>query len=201
MSQIQNVPPEEKILEKKYTLEEYFDLEYQAAFRNEFWDGSIKAMSYTSPEHGEIQSNISDALANCIKAKNCKKYVADRMILILACNKVFYPDLVIVCGEQKFHQHKKNMKATLNPTVLIEILSPSTEEQDRIDKWMCYRTIPTLQQYLMVHQDRASIHSYHRQTEREWHYTYAQTLAESIAVMDCIVTLEAIYAGIIFPAM
>jgi Uma2 family endonuclease len=200
MSQIQKILPEEKSIKKQYTLEEYFDLEYQAEYRNEFWDGNIKAMSYTSPEHGEIQTNISDALADCISIKGCKKYVADRMILIPACNKVFYPDLVIVCGEQEFHQHKKNMKATLNPTVLIEILSPSTEEQDRIDKWMCYRTIPTLQQYLMIHQDCASIHSYHRQTEREWHYTYAQTLAESITIMDCRVALEAIYAGIAFQA-
>ncbi len=56
--------------------------------------------------------------------------------------RFFYPDLVIVCGEQSFRDHKGKMKATLNPSVIIEILSDSTEEEDRIDKWGCYRTVP-----------------------------------------------------------
>ncbi len=181
---------------KRYSLEEYFDFEYNAPRKHEFWDGQIHAMAYTSPKHGEIQTNLSDALASCLKAKGCKRYIADRMILVPECNKVFYPDLVIVCGEQQFHQHKKKMQATLNPSVIIEILSDSTEQEDRIDKWMCYRTIPSLQQYIMVQQNTPSIHSYRRKSEREWDYSYANKPEESISVLDCVIKVAEVYAGV-----
>lgn len=182
---------------KIYTLEEYFDLEYKAEHRHEFWNGEIRAMAYTSPEHGDIQTNLSDALAACLNAKGCKRYTADRMILVPECNKVFYPDLVIICGEQEFYQYKKKMKATVNPAVLIEILSDSTEQKDRIDKWACYRKIPSLQQYVMVHQNTPSIHSYRRKTEREWDYSYADKPEETITILDCVVEIDAVYAGIV----
>lgn len=181
---------------KRYTLEEYFDLEFKAERKHEFWNGEIRAMSYTSPEHGEIQTNLSDVLAACLRAKECKKYIADRMILVPECNKVFYPDLVIICGEQQFHQYKKKMKATLNPAVLIEILSDSTEQQDRIDKWNCYRSIPSLQQYVIVEQNKLNIHSYRRKMEREWHYSYADKPGDTISILDCVVQVNAVYEGI-----
>ncbi len=181
---------------KHYTLEAYFDMEYKAEQKHEFWNGEIRAMAYASPEHGRIQTNLSDELAACLKAKGCMRYTSDRMILVPECNKVFYPDLVIICGEEQFYQHKKKMKATLNPAVLIEILSDSTEQQDRIDKWTCYRSIPSLQQYIIVEQNKINIHSYRRKGEREWEYSYADKQEETIAILDCAVKLEAVYAGI-----
>lgn len=181
---------------KRYTLEEYFDFEYKAERKHEFWDGQIHAISYTSPAHGEIQTNFSDALAACLKGKDCKRYTSDRMILVPECNKVFYPDLVIICGEQQFYSYKKNMKATLNPSVIIEILSDSTEQEGRIDKWMCYRTIASLQQYIMVQQNTMSLHSYRRKNSREWDYAYADKAEETIPVMDCLIKVEAVYAGV-----
>ena len=77
---------------KTYTLEEYFDFEYKAEGKHEYLDGRIRALAYTSPAHGEIQTNLMDALAACLKAKACKRYAADRMIYVPDCNKVFYPD-------------------------------------------------------------------------------------------------------------
>lgn len=185
-----------KATAKFYTLEEYFDFEYKAKGKHEFWDGKIHAMAYTSPAHGDILSNLSDVLAVCLKNKGCKKYTSDRMILVQGCNKVFYPDLVIICEEQQFHQHKTKMKATLNPAVIIEILSDSTEQKDRIEKWECYRTIPSLQQYLLVQQNTQSIHSYRRKNEREWDYSYADKPDESIPVLDCIIRVSAVYEGV-----
>ncbi|MFN0034169.1 MAG: Uma2 family endonuclease [Saprospiraceae bacterium] len=101
----------------------------------------------------------------------------------------------IICGEQAFRSHKGKMKATLNPTVIIEILSDSTEEEDRIDKWACYRTVPSLQQYIMVQQNTQSIHSYRRKTEREWGYSYANKPDESITIADCLVQMKDVYEG------
>ena len=195
--QAQSAPANKKsTVAKSYSLEEYFDLEYNAARKHEYLDGQIRAMAYTSPAHGEIQTNLMDALAACLKAKSCKRYAADRMVYVRDCNKVFYPDLVIVCGEQEFRSHKGKMKATLNPSVIIEILSDSTEEEDRIDKWGCYRTVPSLQQYIMVQQNAQSIHSYRRKSEREWDYSYANKHEEAISVLDCLVHVSDVYAGV-----
>lgn len=184
---------------KRYTLEEYFDLEYKAERKHEFWDGEIRAMSYASPEHGKIQTNLMDAFAVCLKAKGCARYTSDRMILVPECNKVFYPDILIVCEEEIFHIHKKKMKISVNPTVVIEILSDSTAEIDRTKKLTCYRSISSLQQYLIVEQNMPNIHSYRRRTEREWDYTYADKPDDTIAILDCVVKIEAVYAGIAIP--
>ena len=196
-SQAQSTPTSKKsAAPKRYSVEEYFDFEYTATGKHEYLDGQIRAMAYTSPAHGEIQTNLMDALAACLKLKACKRYAADRMIYVPHCNKVFYPDLVIVCVEQEFRQHKGKMKATLNPSVIIEILSDSTEEEDKIDKWDCYRTIPSLQQYLMVQQNVKSIHSYRRKSERAWDYSYANKPEESVEVIDCMVFVKDVYSGI-----
>ena len=181
---------------KTYTLEEYFDFEYKAEGKHEYLDGRIRAMAYTSPAHGRIQTNFMDELAQCLKAKGCMRYTSDRMVYVPQCNKIFYPDILIVCDTETFRQYKGKMKATLNPSVIIEILSDSTEEEDRIDKWGCYRTIPSLQQYLMVQQNAKSIHSYRRKSEREWDYSYANKPEEAIAVMDCLVQVKEVYAGV-----
>jgi Uma2 family endonuclease len=194
--QSQSAPSPKSPTPKRYTLEEYFDLEYKAERKHEFWDGQIHAMAYTSPNHGRIQTNIMDELAACLKAKGCTRYTSDRMIFVPECNNIYYPDILIVCGEETFQTQKKNMKATLNPSVIIEILSDSTEQEDRINKWMCYRSIPSLQQYVMVQQNTPSLHSYRRKSEREWDYAYADKNDETIAILDCIVKVEAVYAGV-----
>ncbi len=181
---------------KVYSLAEYFDFENISEGKHEFWDGKIHAMAYTSPTHGELQTNFSDALAACLKSKGCLRYTSDRMVLVPDCNKVFYPDIVIVCGEQQFYQHKKNMKATLNPSVIIEILSESTEQEDRIDKWTCYQSIASLEHYIMVQQTTMGVHSYRRKGERVWDYVSAYKPDDTIEVMECIVKVADIYAGI-----
>ncbi len=181
---------------KRYTLEEYFDFEYKSTGKHEYLNGKIQAMAYTSPAHGRIQTNMMDELASCMKAKGCTRYTSDRMLYVPDCEQILYPDLLIVCGEERFYQHKKKMMATLNPTVIVEILSDSTEEQDRVNKWSCYRTVDSLQQYLLVEQNRISIHSYKRQSARDWHYSYADKPEESIEVLECLLSLRAVYEGV-----
>ncbi len=192
----QNIPASNPSDEQTYSLEAYFDMEYKAERRHEYLNGQIKAMAYTSPEHGEIQVNLLDALSNCLQSQGCKRFASDRMVYVPGCNKVFYPDIVIVCGEHILHQHKGKMKATLNPSVIVEILSDSTENEDKIDKWDCYRKIASLQQYIMVEQRAQSVHSYHRVDERKWAYSYADEPEESIEIQDCTLTLKDIYKSI-----
>jgi len=124
---------------KVTTLEEYFAYEAQAEGRHEFVGGKIEAMAYTSEEHATIVHNLDVLLGNCLRKKDCKVYPGDRMLYVEDCRSVFYPDLLLVCGEPQYHQATKNMKATLNPSVVIEILSDSTEYLDKTAKTRCYK--------------------------------------------------------------
>ena len=183
----------------KFTLEEFFDFEFKATGKHEFINGQIRAMAYTSPAHGTIQTNLMDELAQCLKAKGCKRYTSDRMVLVPDCQKgIFYPDLVVICGEEEFHTHKKKMQATLNPSLIIEILSHSTEEMDRTEKWGCYQKIKSLKQYILIEQNRQAIHNYRRKSEsdRYWDYNSVENHDEVIEILDCPVRVREIYAGV-----
>ncbi|MCC7244211.1 MAG: Uma2 family endonuclease [Saprospiraceae bacterium] len=182
----------------QHTLEEYFEFEFNADRKHEYFGGKIQAMAYTSPEHGRIQTNFMDELAACLKSKGCVRYTSDRMLFIEDCNVVFYPDIMIVCGEEEYKQYSKNMKATLNPSVLIEILSDSTEQDDRVSKWPCFKEIKSLKQFVLVNQKKASIESYVRTGEKSWAYTYASSIEEDIEILDCRLHLTDIYAGVEF---
>lgn len=97
-SQAQSVPTGKKpVATKTYSLEEYFDFEFSAEGKHEYLNGQIRAMAYTSPAHGEIQTNLMDALAACLKAKACKRYAADRMVYVAiyygAAKRPKYPQL------------------------------------------------------------------------------------------------------------
>lgn len=183
---------------KTYTLEQYFDKEYRSEMRHEFLNGHIRAMAYTSEIHGKIVSNLIRHLGNCKADKDCDVYGSDRMILVEKCNKVFYPDIVVVCGEQKFYQYKKNMRATLNPKILIEVSSPSTENEDKIDKWSCYRHIESLEQYIIVSHRTKLVNVYERtDIENKWLVT---ELSENdiLELDDCKIPLSDIYDRVVF---
>jgi Uma2 family endonuclease len=190
--------PKPKRVKKIWSLEEYFDREYKVEGKHEFHNGEIRAMAYTSISHGDIFSNIFKQLANCIENANCKLYGSDRMVYIPFCNKVFYPDLVIVCGEHETKLHKKSMQATLNPKILIEVTSPSTEAEDRIDKWACYKTIPSLKQYLIVSHRKKAVEVYNRtQEENKWLNTEVTDEEDYVEIGDCKVKLKDIYNKVI----
>lgn len=183
---------------KTYTLEQYFDKEYRSEMRHEYMNGHIRAMAYTSVAHGDIFSNLFAAISVCVKAKDCKLYGSDRMLYVPKCNRIFYPDLLIVCGEHQMLNHKGKMRATLNPKVLIEITSPSTENEDKIDKWSCYRHIESLEQYIIVSHRTKLVNVYERtDIENKWLVT---ELSENdiLELDDCKIPLSDIYDRVVF---
>lgn len=196
--QHQDKPKNSRSKKQDWTLEQYFDREYKAEVRHEFLNGEIRAMAYTSEIHGKLLTNLIGTLYPCTEKHKCELYGSDRMVYIPFCNKVFYPDLVIVCGEHEFKQYKKNMKATLNPSVLIEISSPTTESEDRIDKWACYKTIPSLKQYLIVSHRKKSVETYNRMAENDnkWINSEAKEDNDIIEIGDCKISLSDIYKNI-----
>lgn len=179
------------------TLESYFEYEYGAGRRHEFIGGKIMAMAYTSPEHGQIASNLGLVLGNCLLEKDCSVYIGDRMLFVRACREVFYPDLMMVCGKQEFYQASKNMKATVNPGVVIEILFDSTEHLDKTTKTRCYKKILSLSQIVFVSQKEKHVRILEREGER-WIDTEFYEEGDVVILGECAVPLAEIYRKVPF---
>ena len=181
----------------KISLEDYFEFEYTAQGRHEYIDGKIVAMAYTSEEHGSILTNLITALANCLREEDCKVYGSDRMLFAKECKQVFYPDLLIVCGIHEFYQATKKMKASLNPVVIIEILSDSTEYLDKTTKTRCYKKIPSLRQIVFVSQKEKHIRILEREDER-WIDTEFYEEADVPKIGNCEIPLTEVYRKVEF---
>ena len=182
---------------KGTSLAAYFEYEFQSEGKHEFVDGKIVAMSYTSEEHGKIVSNLTRLLGNCLLNKDCDVFTSDRMLFIPACNQVFYPDLLVVCGQHEFHQASKNMKATLNPSLVIEILSDSTEYMDKTTKTRCYKKIPGLQQIIFVSQKEQHIRILEHEDGR-WIDMEFYEEGDVLKIGKCDLALAEIYRRVSF---
>lgn len=186
---------------KYLSLSEYFEFEYKAKVRHEYLDGKLRPMSYTSSNHGDIVHNINRLIGNYMSDKVGKVYTETRMLYVPECSKVYYPDVLVILGEHQKYFHKGKMEATLNPTALIEIASDSTEEHDKNEKWECYQTIESLQQYVLISQKSVFIGLYERQTSdsEKWIYTGHRDLETIINISGCNISLKDIYNKVEFP--
>ena len=145
----------------RYSAEEYLVLERESEERHEYLDGEIYAMAGESAEHGAICTNLSGQLYNQLRGKDCQVFSKDMKVRSGPSPRsghrpkglYSYPDLSIVCGELKFHDEHRDV--LLNPTVIIEVLSPTTEAFDRGEKWARYQIwLPELSDYLPVSQSK-----------------------------------------------
>jgi Uma2 family endonuclease len=178
---------------------EYLALERRAETRSEYHDGELLAMVGASREHNLIVLNCGREISAQLKGRPCETYANDMRVKVAAVNRYFYPDLVIVCGEPQFED--SSVDTLLNPTVIIEVLSDSTERFDRGKKFAYYRTLPSLRGYLLIAQDEYRIDAYRKDTDRRWLLEDAQgrdaTLALGIA--DCTLALREVYDRIDLP--
>ena len=184
---------------KKYSLDEYLQLEKVAESRYEYDNGSIVKMAHTSVPHGIIVNNLNLLIGNCLFEKDCFVFAENRMLYIPYCNKSYYPDLLIICGEHKLKRMSENMEATLNPSIVIEVLSDSTEGIDKTDKFVCYRKIPTLKQFILVSQKEKRIEIYNRlENTEKWLLETTEDDDETVQIGDCIFKVKDIYRRINF---
>jgi Uma2 family endonuclease len=184
---------------RKYTLQEYFDFEYSSEFKHEYHDGTIVKMAYTSESHGIIVHNLNFLLGSCLRDKDCNVFSSDRMLYVKQCNKVYYPDVLVVCGETEYYKYSKNMQATLNPSILIEVLSDSTEDEDRRNKMRCYRHIQSLKQYILVAQDEKFIEVIQKTENEKWTTDIFDTNDDVLKIGDYDIPLSEIYWKVEFP--
>jgi Uma2 family endonuclease len=179
--------------------QEYLVRERQADFRSEFYRGEMFAMAGASWEHTLIKDNLAGETRNQLKAGPCRVGTSDLRVKITATEMYTYQDMVVVCGEPQFEDD--HFDTLLNPRVLVEVLSDSTEKYDRGTKFAHYRQIPSLQEYVMVAQDRPLVERYVRQADSTWVLTVFDDLTQTFAFASIAtqVALAEIYRGVTFP--
>lgn len=153
-------------LEHVWTPEEYLAMERKSETKHELIDGQIYAMAGASLSHIRIVSNLTRHLGNCLVGKPCEPCPTDLKVRIPGTKNYVYPDVTVICGEPQLEDEHKDI--LLNPTVIFEVLSPSTAEYDRKTKFHFYRRIPSLRHYVMVTQDEMRVEHYVRSTNGKW---------------------------------
>lgn len=188
-----------------YTAEQYLAWEREADERNEFVDGEIYAMAGESGAHADISMNLAVLLGGQLKNSDCRARTKDTKVRSGALKEHFgrglisYPDMVVICGEPQYHDDHKDV--VLNPKVIIEVLSDSTEEFDRGVKFTRYRNFnPTLTDYILISQDEPHVEHYIRVENGEWLLREFDGLDASFQIesIDCTISLSELYDRVKF---
>jgi len=189
----------EQYIEKEhYTEAEYFDFERTSFGRWEYVNGKIRQMSGGTTDHGDISSNLVRVLGNALVPRGCHVYGSD--VKIHTGNGInTFPDVSVICGQNRYYLGKKDI--VLNPLLIVEVLSPSTQNYDRTEKFEHYQTIETLTDYLLVEQDHARVMLYTRRTDF-WEMRVITGLNGSVFLpsVDVTLSLADVYALIDFDA-
>lgn len=155
---------------KRWTYAEYLAIEAESDQKHEFCDGVvlplIVAMAGGTAAHADLSMQVGAVLATKLRGRPCRPYTSDLKVIIEATSLATYPDISVICGPIESAPYDPH-NAT-NPTVLVEVLSPSTEAYDRGEKFSHYRRLPTLQDYVLVSTQRAQIEVFHRAAEGQW---------------------------------
>jgi Uma2 family endonuclease len=179
------------------TPEEYLAWERKSDTKHEYLHGEIIAMSGASFVHNIITANITTALNNQLTRSDCIVTASDMRVRTHPEASYFYPDVLVVCGEPRFEDNTFDI--LLNPIVLVEVLSPSTQDYDRGEKFESYQKLTALREYILVSQNEVRVELYRRQ-ETQWNLTEFQSLKNvlSLASIDCELVLEDIYRRVEF---
>jgi Uma2 family endonuclease len=166
--------------------------------RSEYLGGEVFAMTGASVAHNTIVGNIFGQLWTQMKGRPCQVYANDLKVRIRSADAGKYPDLIALCGEHQFQDGRRDV--LLNPSLIVEVLSDSTEAYDRGDKFALYRQIPSLREYLLVSQHRAQVELYSRGGDGRWTLTDFSALTDSVplASVDCTLSLAEVYDKVEF---
>jgi Uma2 family endonuclease len=174
----------------------YLTLEQTSDVKHHFLDGELWAMSGGTIHHSALQTRMIVAIGGALRGSPCAPYASDLRLVIPATGDACYPDVTVVCGPIASPPYDPD--AVTNPTVLVEVLSPSSEAYDRGRKFEKYRTLPTLREYVLVAQDRAHVEVFRRGTDGLWtlheHGRGGEVHLESIGVR---VSMDELYAGVV----
>ncbi|KOP25008.1 hypothetical protein AMR41_16400 [Hapalosiphon sp. MRB220] len=176
--------------------EEYLEKEKSSPIKHEYIQGQIYAMSGASDAHVTITANLVTLLRNHIRGSGCRIYVADMKTRIETLNTFYYPDIMVTCDQRdtKFEYFK------CYPSLIIEVLSPSTEAFDRGDKFNDYQELETLQEYVLISQTRQRIDCFRRNSEDRWVlYSYRENQDLELTSVNFSCSVAEVYEDVLFP--
>jgi Uma2 family endonuclease len=180
-----------------YTAQQYLDLERAAEHKSEYINGRIYAVAGASRQHNQITFNIAGELRSQLKDRPCLAYASDMRVKISATGLYTYPDIVALCQDPQFED--TGMDTLINPEVIVEVLSESTEAYDRGEKFAHYRRLPSVSEYLLIAQDQTRVEHYLRQ-DKQWLLTEFDALNDGVALntIACHLSLAEIYDKVVF---
>jgi len=170
-------------------------MERRSETRSEYLDGEIFAMTGASERHNLLAGNLYTAFRAQLRPRGCRVYVSDMRVKVSATGLYTYPDVTVVCGQPRFEDAE--VDTLVNPQVIVEVLSKSTEDYDRGTKFVHYRSLPSLTEYLLVAQDRVHVEHHLRQSEG-WLLTETDRLEDVLELPSVGARLEIaeVYDGV-----
>lgn len=152
--------------QRKISPEEYLELEREADYKSEYFQGEVFAIAGAGRNHNRITENLSIDIGFFLKGKSCRSYSSDLKIHIPANGLYTYPDLLVVCGKEQFVDDKTD--TLLNPRIIVEVLSKSTGSYDRGEKFQLYRSIPSLEEYVLIDSQRIAAEVFRKSEQGFW---------------------------------
>lgn len=183
---------------KRHSPQEYLALERAAEHRSEFYRGEIFAMAGSSRQHDRVCFNLTAELQRALKGSPCEGFTGNMRVRVSPTGLYTYPDASVACGELQFDDAE--VDTLLNPTIIFEVLSPSTESRDRGWKFDQYRQIPSLQEYVLLTQDQPRVERFERSHDESWRWSVTTGIDAQVlfAAIHCQIPLSEIYADVQF---
>lgn len=178
---------------KIFTSAEYLEFERQSEVKHELIDGEIFEMAGATKRHTLISANLLRSIGNQLFERDCNAYGSDMRVKISATEKYTYPDVVAVCGEEFFEDSTED--TLLNPMLIIEVLSKSTEGYDRGAKFEYYQTIESFQEYVLISPEPFRVEQFVRKSKNEWTYFEFRSAEDVVKLhsINCEIVLKDIY--------
>ncbi len=183
----------QKPAKKYFTIQEYLELEESAEYKSEYYKGEIFAMARASSNHNQIIGNVYSRLHQTINKHNCRVFMSDLRLWIEQKELFTYPDIMIICDKPKFYADRDD--TVVNPLIIIEAISKSTEAYDRSKKFLFYRSIPTFQEYILINQYSPNIEQFYIGAENQWLFKDYNSISDILkfSKIDVEIPLNDVY--------
>ncbi len=183
---------------KHYTVEEYLELEVASDIRNEYRDGEIVPMTGGTPDHNDIASNLVAILKGALRGKSYRVFILDQRLWIPGVNLYTYPDVMVLPKPLELQTGRKD--TVVNPCFIAEMLSKSTQNYDRGEKFVAYRTVPTFREYLLIDQYRIHVEHHVKTAAHQWLFSEYDdpTVTLSLSTFELQIQIAELYENIDF---
>ncbi|MBM4254931.1 MAG: Uma2 family endonuclease [Deltaproteobacteria bacterium] len=182
------------------TPEEYLAIERKAEYKSEYFNGEMFAMAGASARHALIVTNVVSELREQLRRKPCTVYSTDLRVRVSPTGLYPYPDVVVICGQPQFADAIPDM--IVNPTLIVEVLSDSTQDYDRGGKFEQYRSLASFKEYVLIAQDRCHVEHFVRQPDNRWLLAETNKIEDALHLssIDCTLALTEVYDKVELPA-